>query len=244
MVFNRKTDVPHYSVVNFNGWLYMHNEAKYDINNSGQDESTIWIEPEAYDASYKSVTLKKLFKMDARTVTENSLDILHISEVHTFGNKDRPLPMNDKIEKIAEGHYKASYEYESGVNSMAYKLFGIKSLIVENEYVLPHYTVARVKFGDYVNTIVTSALPITDNQTMLHVKAYRNNWVSGVPAIDYLFDKLTESMMEKTLNEDRAVIEKIYYDFREGNFITKYDELTRLYREDYKSFVKNNDRSL
>ena len=127
---------------------------------------------------------------------------------------------------------------------MAYRLFGIKSLIVENEYVLPHYTVARVKFGDYVNTIVTSALPITDNQTMLHVKAYRNNWVSGVPAIDYLFDKLTEQMMEKTLNEDRAVIEKIYYDFREGNFITKYDELTRLYREDYKGFVKNNGRSL
>ena len=79
---------------------------------------------------------------------------------------------------------------------------------------------------------------------MLHVKAYRNNWVSGVPAIDYLFDKLTEKMMDKTLNEDRAVIEKIYYDFREGNFITKYDELTRLYREDYNSFVKNNVRYL
>lgn len=244
MLFNQKTDIPHYNVVNFNGWLYLHSEPKYDMNSVNEDESTIWIEPEAYDATYKSVTLKKIFNMDARTVTENSLDILHISEVHTFGNKDRPLPINDKIEKVAEGHYKASYEYESGVNSMAYKLFGIKSLTVENEYILPHYTVARVKFGDYVNTIVTSALPISNNQTMLHVKAYRNNWVSGIPAIDYLFDVLTEQMMEKTLNEDRAVIEKIYYDFREGNFITKYDELTRLYREDYKSFVKNNDRSL
>ncbi len=222
----------------------MYSEPKYDIDSLNRDESSIWIEPEAYDDSYKCVTLKKLFNVDARTVTENSLDILHISEVHTFGNKKRPLPMKDNIEKIAEGHYKASYEYESGEDSIAYKVFGIKSLIVENEYVLPHYTVARVKFGEFVNTIVTSALPITDNQTMLHVKAYRNNWVSGLPAVDYLFDKLTEKMMEKTLNEDRAVIEKIYYDFREGNFITKYDELTRLYREDYNSFVKNNDRSL
>lgn len=244
MMFNQKTDVTHYNVVNFNGWLYLHSEPKYDIDSTNSDESTIWIEPEAYDDSYKCVTLKKLFNVDARTVTENSLDILHISEVHTFGNKKRPLPINDEIEKIAEGHYKARYEYESGEDSLAYKVFGIKSLVVENEYVLPHYTVARVKFGEFVNTIVTSALPISDNQTMLHVKAYRNNWVSGVPAIDYLFDKLTERMMEKTLNEDRAVIEKIYYDFREGNFITKYDELTRLYREDYNSFIKNNDRSL
>ena len=244
MIFSQKTDVTYYNVVNFNGWLYLYSEPKYDIDNINNDESSIWIEPEAYDDNYKYVTLKKLFNADARTVTENSLDILHISEVHTFGNKKRPLPINDKIEKITEGHYKASYEYESGEDSLAYKAFGIKSLIVENEYVLPHYTVARVKFGEFVNTIVTSALPISDNQTMLHVKAYRNNWVFGVPLIDYLFNKLTEKLMDKTLNEDRAVIEKIYYDFREGNFITKYDELTRLYREDYNSFVKNNNRSL
>ena len=244
MAFNQKMDIPYYNVVNFNGWLYLYSEPKYEITNSRRDESTIWIEPEAYNSSYKAVTLKKLFNMDARTVTENSLDILHISEVHSFGNKDKPRPLSDKIEKIAEGHYKATYEYESGSDSLANKLFGIKSLIVENEYILPHYTVARVKFGNYVNTIITSALPITENQTMLHVKAYRNNWVYGVPVLDYLFDKITEYQMEKTLNEDKAVIEKIYYNFREGNFLTKYDELTRLYREDYKSFIKNNDRSL
>ena len=44
-----KTDVPHYSVVNFNGWLYFGSEPKYSINNAGEDEFTIWIEPEAYD---------------------------------------------------------------------------------------------------------------------------------------------------------------------------------------------------
>ena len=41
-------------------------------------------------------------------------------------------------------------------------------------------------------------------------------------------------MMVKTLNEDKNVIESIYYDFRDGNFITKFDEFTKMYRELFK----------
>jgi phenylpropionate dioxygenase-like ring-hydroxylating dioxygenase large terminal subunit len=241
--FNHRTDVPYYDVINFNGWLYLYNEPKYEITQSKQDESSIWVEPEAYDDTFKYVKLKKDFKIDARTVTENSLDILHISEVHSFGNKKRPLPLNDKLEKIGEGHYKATYEYMSGEDSLASKVFGIKRLVVENEYILPHYTVARVRFGDFVNTIVTSALPTSENTTTLHVKAYRNNWVYNSPMLDFFFDKMTKDMMKKTLNEDKSVIETIYYDYREGNFITKYDELTKLYREDYHNFVLKDPRN-
>ena len=39
MVFNQKTDVNHYNVVNFNGWLYLHSEPKYDIDSINSDES-------------------------------------------------------------------------------------------------------------------------------------------------------------------------------------------------------------
>ena len=120
---------------------------------------------------------------------------------------------------------------------MASKLFGIKNLIVENEYVLPHYSVARVKFGNFVNTIVTSAMPKDDNTTRLFVKAYRNNWVFGMLPLDLFFDHITENMMKKTLSEDKEVIETIYSEYKDGNFITKYDELTKMYREDYESYV-------
>ena len=74
----------------------------------------------------------------------------------------------------------------SGEDSLASKVFGIKRLVVENEYILPHYTVARVRFGDFVNTIVTSALPTSENTTTLHVKAYRNNWVYNSPYWTFL----------------------------------------------------------
>lgn len=237
--YNLKTDVPYYKVSVFNDWVYLYNEPMYEISPFNHPSSnSIWREPESYDPSYKYVLLDKIFNIDARTVSENSLDILHISEVHTFGNKKRPRPLSDKIEDIGPGHVKATYTYETSEDSMAYKIFNVKELIVENEYILPHYTVARVKFGIYTNTIITSALPIENNKTRLFVKAYRNNWVFNFDPLNIIFDKITENMMEKTLNEDKSVIDNIYYDYREGNFITKYDELVRKYREDYEKYIK------
>lgn len=238
--FNLKTDVPYYKISNCNDWVYMYYEPLFEISplNSPSSDS-IWHEPEAYDPNFRYVMLEKDFNIDARTVSENSLDILHISEVHTFGNKKRPLPISDKIERINDGHVKATYKYETSKDALAYKIYGIEELIVENEYLLPHYTVARVKFGDFTNTIITSALPINDTNCKLFVKAYRNNWVFNFPILDLVFDKITENMMETTLNEDKSVIDNIYYQHRDGNFITKYDELVKMYRDDYKKFVKN-----
>ena len=236
--YNLKTDVPHFKVTAKNGWVYVYNNPLFEIDAFHPPSSnTIWTEPEAYDSSFRSVFLEKDFAMDARTVTENSLDILHISEVHSFGNPKRPLPTSCVTERVNDGHVRVTYEYESGEDSMASKLFGIKNLIVENEYVLPHYSVARVKFGNFVNTIVTSAMPKDDNTTRLFVKAYRNNWVFGMLPLDLFFDHITENMMKKTLSEDKEVIETIYSEYKDGNFITKYDELTKMYREDYESYV-------
>ena len=232
-LYNLKTDVPYFNIIHKGGWVFLQNNAQYEIN-VNYIEDNIWIEPEYYNSSFRSVHLSKIFESDVRTVTENSLDILHISEVHDFGNKENPLPISERIEKINDEHYKVVYEYKSGKDSIAKKLFGIKNLIVENEFILPHYTVARVKFGEFVNTIITSAYPINDNQTHLYVKAYRNNWVfEQLPILNYIFDKITERMMEKTLNEDKNVIDTIYTKYRDGNFITKYDEFTKLYRDSF-----------
>jgi len=229
--FKLKTDVPHFDILQKGGWVYLRNEPLYEISLT-PTYSDLWIEPEAFNSEFRCVYLQKKFEMDARTVTENSLDILHISEVHSFGNKDRPLPLSEKIEKISDTHYKITYEYEAGEMSIPKALFGESRLIVENEFVLPHYTVARVKFGMFVNTIITSALPISEKETLLFVKAYRNNWVfKMLPFLNDPFDIFTKRMMDKTLREDKNVIESIYYQYRDGNFITRFDEFTKIYRE-------------
>jgi len=236
--FSLKTDVPYYEVKENNGWVYLRFEPRYEIL-PFETTNTLWIEPESYYSNHRNVQLQRIFNADARTVTENSLDILHISEVHNFGNKKQPLPISETIEEIRPGHRKITYEYTAGEDSIPRKIFGEKHLIVENEYILPHYTVARVKFGKFVNTIVTSALPIDKKKTKLFVKAYRDNWVFPFPPLDLPFDLLTKKLMIKTLNEDKRVIDSIYYDYRDGNFITKYDELTKLYREEYDIYVVN-----
>ena len=236
--FSLKTDVPYYKLANYKDWVYLYNKPLYEIPPLYSPTSAdIWHEREAYNPKFKYVLLEKEFNIDARTVTENSLDILHISEVHTFGNKKRPLPLSVKTENIAEGHVKVTYDYETSKDALAYSIFGEDKLIIENEYVLPHYTVARVMFGPYTNTIVTSALPISNNKTKLFVKFYRDNWVYNFAPFDFIFDKLSEYLMETTLNEDKAVIDNIYPEYKDGNFITKYDDLVKKYREDYDKFV-------
>ena len=237
--YNFRADVPHYAIVEKNNWIYILNKPLVDINDiqrwigSVSLEDSIWVEPEAQDDHFRCVTLSKVFEQDARTVTENSLDILHISEVHSFGNRLRPLPISSRLEQVGPGRHRYTYEYEAGAESIPSRIYGIETLTVENEYVLPHTTIARVKFGQFVNTVITAASPMTQDRTRLFVKAYRNNCVYNTPFLDYIFDKITEKQMEKTLSEDKRVIDTIYPKYRDGNFITKYDDLVKLYRDDY-----------
>lgn len=237
--FNLKTDVPYYKVSSVKDWVYLYNKPLFEIHPTNPPTSNdIWLEPEATNPNFKFITLVQDFNIDARTVTENSLDILHISEVHMFGNKENPLPISSKTHRINEKHVKVSYTYETAKTALPYSVYGIKHLTIENEYILPHYTVARVHFGDFTNTIITSALPIDNNQTRLFIKSYRNNWVYNIPPIDFIFDQLYLYLMKKTVLEDKNVIDHIYYKHRDGNFITKYDELIKMYREDYHTFIQ------
>ena len=49
--------------------------------------------------------------------------------------------------------------------------------------------------------------------------------------------RLSTELIELMDLQDKEVIETIYSEYKDGNFITKYDELTKMYREDYESYV-------
>jgi Vanillate O-demethylase oxygenase C-terminal domain len=159
---------------------------------------------------------------------------MHIAFVHTFGNKAKPAPSYENPPKeVAPYHWRTSYVYESGVNSMVSKLFQIKKIDIENEFALPHTTVARLKFGDsFVNTIVTAACPINENETKLFVKSYRNFLCSPI------FDPMFYKTMVDTLNQDKAVIESIKKENMDGKFNMKFDKLQNTYKTLYKKFIK------
>jgi nitrite reductase/ring-hydroxylating ferredoxin subunit len=142
-------DLSKFDIVEKNGWVYLNTYSDIARKNSNDNEliENIFVEEEV--AKNDSVVFLDMdFKCYSRILSENSLDVMHIGFVHTFGNTKRPNPIENHPPKlVGPNHYKTSYMYEAGQESVARKVFGVKDLIVENEFILPHTTVARVIFG-------------------------------------------------------------------------------------------------
>ena len=238
-----------YNVIELNDWVYMNTISKelYEPN-----KINIYEEPEANDCSFSKITLNVPFNAYGRIVTENSLDVMHIGFVHTFGNRENPSPITENPPKLVNDslyHYKSVYTYNSGKDSMAKSIFSTDNLIIENEFILPHTTVARVKFGNYTSTVITNVLPINNTNSKLFIKTYRNFWNSkDISLFDNLYnsvgDKITKDMMYNTVIQDKNVVENIKQKYAYGKFNMKYDKLQNVYRTFYKRLIndiKEND---
>ena len=232
-------NVHRFAVVEKNGWIYLNT---WQVLSTTTDEDIrvladrIFVEPEL-NGSYKMKVLfiNQIFKTYPRIVTENSLDIMHIAFVHTFGNKVKPSPSHENPPKeIEPGHWRTCYVYESGKDSMVSQFFKVKRIDIENEFVLPHTSIARIAFGPgLINTVVTSACPINEHETKLFVKTYRNFLLFG------FLDNWFYSLMWDTLNQDKRVIESIKRENVDGKFNMKFDKLQNTYRTLYKKFVRD-----
>ena len=234
------------------------NTAPLRIGGESIDESRIFVEPEYYDKMCRAVQLHEDFEHYAKFVTVNSLDICHIGFVHSFGNPKSPNPLrNSKIYKMSENHYKIIYEYLAGENSIVNKIFNYNVIHVDNEYILPHSTVARVRFGPWSSTIITHALPISKFKTRLFVKAYRSYWAHDLSEINILSpvmwlinmagDAITKNTMIKTLKEDKRIIDlldKSSYESMHGKFSIAYDALSNHYKNHYKMFYETGPTEL
>jgi len=230
-------DMKNYHIVEKNGWVYMNTMPvseikKVDVNDEFPvNGENIYVEPEI-EQECAVVNLNMDYNCYSRILSENSLDIMHIAFVHTFGNAKKPEPVREIPPTLVRpNHYKSTYFYEAGEESVARKVFDVKDLIIENEFILPHTTIARVKFGDYVSTVMTFALPIGDNKSRLFVKTYRNFWKND------LGDVFTRNSMYNTMLQDKVVVENIDSRFMDGKFNMRFDKLQNTYTSFYKRFV-------
>ena len=229
---NIKFNIDSFDIFEQDGWVYLNtfiNDNNYTNNIFREPESKTSLNREIF----KQVNLNKHFKCYPRILTENSLDIMHIAFVHTFGNKKEPAPFYENTEKIDKWHYKTSYLYKSGHESIPRVLFNIENITIENEFIMPHTTVARVIFNGMTSTIITSVLPINDHECQIFVKTYRN-FIYG-PFGDWY----TLYAMSNTINEDRSIVEGINPSCIDGKYNMKFDKLQNIYRNLYKKFVRN-----
>ena len=252
---NQRHNVNSFKVVEKNDIVFL-NTIPITLENFNQiDETKIWIEPEASNPKQKCILLSENFNHYAKFVSINSLDICHIGFVHTFGNRANPNPVyNSIIENVPDSnfHYKINYEYLAGSNSLVSKIYNYNKIIVQNEYILPHTTVARVIFGNFSSTIITIAQPISKFKTRLFVKAYRNYWFNNQTNSKFIYnpfdiiinkfgDYFTKKTMVTTIKQDKFIIDnldKFDYNTMHGKFSIKYDMMSNHYKNKYRKLFE------
>jgi len=256
-----------YPIVERNGWVYLNIINKkiiestiknddMDLDNNSLNETMnetmnekyfhIFQEPEVTNDNFSVIHLNSKIKANNRLVSENLLDVMHIAYVHTFGNKENPLPINEPMPFLLRDypyHYKITYQYKSGKKSAAKSIFKINDLIIENEFVLPHTVISRVYFGTNVKTIVTFASPLNEKETRLFIKIHRNYWRSSEGHIfadiyNHLGDKAMIKVLKMTIDEDIQILESIAPTYVDGKFNMKYDKFPYMYRKVYESLKK------
>lgn len=208
---------PTFDINSKKGYLYNH---------------TAHIPTEANDVDFSRISGVRHLKRPHNLVTENVLDMMHISYVHSFGNSLAPVPFKIEYEEINELSGRTTFHYTAGRTSMSRILGGAKYVVVENEFHLPDVTVTRVKANDIVKTIVTHCYPIGKNESMLHFDLYRNFLTSNI------FNPLFTYQMELTLDEDVNILNQVYDDYFLGFMNTRYDVTQMKYREKMKKLTK------
>lgn len=236
-----------FPIVEMNGWVYMNTVSKR-LYEPIDKKHNIYIEPESKNPKFHCLYLKSEIKAPSRMVCENLLDVIHISYVHTFGNKENPLPLNDPIafmKKDFPNHYGIQYFYKSGKKSFVKRVFQLADLQIENEFVLPHTVISRVRFGDSVKTIITFSLPRKKNETTLFMKVYRNFVYCPNPSIfgaiyNYIMNKIVTKIVRETIEEDIKILENINVDKVNGKYNVKYDRFPNMYRKMYDKIDSEN----
>ena len=226
---NKKYDLSKYRVIEKHGWIYLN--IMEDKNNIFIEN--IFVEPEANNYFIVNF-INMFFNCYSRILSENSLDVMHISFVHSFGNKDKPNPeILLEPTLISPFHYKTSYSYKAGNNSIAKKIYGFDNITIENEFILPQTTIARVIFGNFTNTVMTFALPINEKKSKFFVKTYRNYWNNSFGNF------FTHNTMINTIFEDKSIVENIDPRYMDGSYNMRFDKLQNVYKTFYKNFIHN-----
>ena len=234
-----------YQIKEKNGWVYLNINAS-----ANEQEVPIFEEPEAKNFNCTANFLNIPLNAYARILSENSLDVTHIAYVHSFGNIQVPSPIRDNPPKLQDDyhyHYKTEYVYLSGEDSIAKKIFNSTHLNVDNEFILPHTQIVRVKFDKFVSTIMTAITPINNTHSQIFMKTYRSYWyIPGANNIFYkfyndVFNKITQQMMVDTIMQDKHIVENIKPKYMDGKFNMKFDKLGNVYRKLYEKIIHKLD---
>jgi len=199
-------------------------------NASHHHNDTVYYPPEEYNASFRGVSGTIKISTNYLSICENLLDMLHISYVHTFGSVQNPLPTSMNFSWIGPFHGRSTFLYRPNENTISQKVGKVEQVKVENEFILPTNTITRVFAGDTIKTVFTRTIPVSDTESILYWKIYRNFWLSRWG------DILIKHLMQQTVQEDIDILKKVYPKKRDGPLRTRYDRTIQEFRGLYKKY--------
>lgn len=227
--------IQHFDVCNVNGWLYLNTQPKKGTEKGPGPAPEQFLPPELIDTEAQVVVTME-YTCHARLVTENLLDIMHLTEVHQFGNDAHPHPTSHTLPKKSGSMYASKYTYLAG--EITRRLFGAKVLSIENGFMLPHTSITRIRFDGYENTVITQTLPIHDRRCIFTAKVYRNFLISD-PFLRMVVNAVLYYLTVFITQQDKAVVESIDPRHMDGKYNMKYDALQARYVQEYKTYIQD-----
>jgi len=195
--------------------------------------------PEHTDPEFRVINGFRTLDQYQDIVTENLLDMLHISYVHSFGSRLTPVPFDVSGGPVGDNGWRTKFLYMPSKGTISTEFGGATTVVVDNEFYLPSTTITRVKAGKLIKTVHTMTCPTAGKSSILFWQIYRNFWRDPfIPEMDVLGDALLRFFMEKTIDEDAGILSTIYEDDRmKGGLLTKYDMTIRKYRQMVNNFI-------
>jgi len=190
-----------------------------------------YIAPEHFNPSFRCVEGFVDIDQYQDIINENLLDMLHISYVHSFGNRLAPFPIEVMYESLGPTSGRSSFLYAPPVNTISQRVGGESIVHVENEFYLPSTTITRVVAKNVTKTVWTSSVPLQGKRSRLFWRVYRNFWMDPfLPWFSKIGDFLIRKLMELTLREDQDILSHVMEERRLGPLKTKYDITILKYR--------------
>lgn len=187
--------------------------------------------PEEGNKQFRSIYGSRTIHHNVDVFTENVLDMLHISSVHFFGNKNDPLPRNISFKQLSPTSGRTTFIYTSGSRSLSHILGRANSVTVENEYYLPSTTVTRVRAGErMIKTLVTRGLPVNDNKSIIFWELHRN-FLYTDPFQKIIGDISLRCLLSYVFYEDLNILDGLDNSRRLDGFSTSYDITIEKFRE-------------
>ena len=228
---SKRVFIPSFSVFQFQNDLFM------SFDNKKNNTLLPYYPPEHFNDEFIPISGEIVIHQNHKIVTENVLDMLHISYIHSFGNQQFPLPFDMTYKDLSETSGQSLFKYKPFELTISNQIGKSSIVIVENEFHLPSTTITRVIAGNIVKTVLTRSVPISKKKTKMFWTVYRNFWYcKDFDFYNYFGNIILKYLMIQTLKEDVQILKYIYSHSYKGPLSTKYDITIQKFREKCKLY--------